>query len=329
LVISGNSVMAALLTGSDVSSLASAPYEAPAISPDISVAVRRAGLLGDDPVSTALVVPPIASFVGGDLLSGMAATGLFDAPGVSILVDIGTNAEVAVVSHGAVTVVSAPAGPAFEGGGIRCGGPALPGAVSRVVIGDDGSVRLDTIGHTEPRWFSGAGLVSAIAALRRAGHIDASGLLGGQGVLAGRHFVDTEGISCIRLGDGDDELVISQLDIRALQLAKAAVRVAIDGAVTAARVKLTGVSRVYVSGAFGAALTPDDLVDLGVVPGTLAASLVAVGNTSLAGAVSFAADNSMFEDAIRRSAGAQHVELTADPDFGDRLMSALELSRTG
>ncbi len=100
-----------------------------------------------------------------------------------LLVDFGTNAEIVLAGCGSLVVASAAAGPAFEGAGISCGGPAADGAVTRVVIGADGSVELTALGSEPPRWFSGSGIVSAVAELRRAGHVRPDGLLVADGPL--------------------------------------------------------------------------------------------------------------------------------------------------
>ncbi len=144
LVIAGNVVMSSLLAGADVSSLASHPFSIPdgcASLPEDS------GLRGALPNAVIELVPPLAGFVGGDVLAGLVAREAESDERPRLLVDIGTNAEVALSAAGRVWVASAAAGPAFEGGGITCGGPATAESVVSVDIAADGSVALRDAGR--------------------------------------------------------------------------------------------------------------------------------------------------------------------------------------
>ena len=213
------------------------------------------------------MVPPIASFVGGDALAGTLSAGMIDAAHPILLVDFGTNAEIVLAGAGPLVVASAAAGPAFEGVGVSCGGPAAEGAVTRVRIAEDGSVALEALGSAEPQWFSGSGLVSAVAELRRHGHLDASGLLIAAGPLASRFSRGPGDVLEVRLGDDESScLVLTQLDVRALQLAKAAIRVGIEAVLAEGGVAASELESVLVAGAFGSALEPADLIELGVLP---------------------------------------------------------------
>lgn len=327
LVIAGNSAMVALAAGVDASSLGVAPFSAPVIPEDATDVARASGLLAE--AGSASFVGPLASFVGGDTVAAIAATGLAGADEPVMLVDLGTNAEVALRARGSVTVTSAPAGPAFEGGGLRCAGPALPGAVTRVRV-QGSELALEVLGSAEPLWLAGSGVVSVIAALRDAGHIGADGLMHASGPLSDRFRTDDDGVVRIRLTDGGAEAAVelTQLDVRAFQLAKAAVRVAVDGVLKATRTKPRGVTRVDVAGAFGAALDPDDLVELGVVPDEFRDRINAVGNASLAGAAAFALESEAQAETMSALQGAEHVELAADAGFNDALMRATELKRS-
>lgn len=321
-VVAGNSVMSALLTGADVTGLASAPFTAPV--PVADEGLRASVGLGPTGAGVT-VLPPVASFVGGDILAGLVALDALRSPQPLLFVDVGTNAEVAVVAEGRLTVTSAPAGPAFEGGGISCGGPAVTGAVVRVDVGAE-DVKLETIGGAEPVWMSGAGLVSAVAALRESGHLDADGVLLEDGPLRDRVFVDEAGVRGLRLGDAGSEVTVNQLDVRAFQLAKAAVTVAVAKTLERAGVEAGSVARVVLAGAFGAALDPRDVVELGLLPWGLSVDPEFPGNTSLAGAAAIVLDGSLtgaWADTVRL---ADHVELASDASFTKSLMGALVLA---
>lgn len=319
IVVSGNTVMAGLLSGVDLDAIAVAPYPAPVIPRQIRLA--------ETPLAHAdvIVVPPVASFVGGDVLAGAVHTGLLYADRPAMLVDIGTNAEVLLASGGRLWAASAPAGPAFEGGGIECGGPAVRGAVVSVEIADDGSIELSTLEDAPPRWFSGAGLLSALGELRRLGHLRPDGLLESEGALEPHFHVSSDGVQRVRLGGESGCLTLSQLDIRSLQLAKAAVRVGVEMVLAEAGLAGGELADIHVAGAFGGAVSAASLVNLGVVPASVSDAVRHAGNASLAGAAAMALDPGTLDDAVGRAAGVRHVELATNPAFASALMRAVTL----
>jgi uncharacterized 2Fe-2S/4Fe-4S cluster protein (DUF4445 family) len=270
------------------------------------------------------MLPPVAGFVGGDALAAALAAGLVDADEPKLLVDFGTNAEIVLAGCGPLIVASAAAGPAFEGAGISCGGPAAEGAVTKVTIHREGSVELTAIGSELPRWFSGSGVVSAVAELLRAGHLRADGLLVGQGPLEDR-FTLVDGVVTVSLGGAGVCLSVNQLDVRSLQLAKAAVRTGIEAVLRSAGIGALALREILVAGAFGSALHSADLVDLGVFPRDAATQIRSVGNAALEGAAVIALDPALLDVATTVASGARHVDLAGDPGFAAALMEATEL----
>ena len=324
-VIAGNSAMTALLAGANVSSLAAHPFSPPVGGGPLPDGSRR--VLGAGTSAEVLLVPPIAAFVGGDALAATLAVGLVDTDVPRLLVDIGTNAEIVLARTGSLLVTSAAAGPAFEGVGVSCGGPATAGAVDRVrIVGE--AVELRTIGDVDAGWFSGAGLVSAVAELRRAGYLAADGLFVAQGPLAQRFRRDDGGVLGVTLSaeGAEHELRLTQLDVRALQLAKAAVRVGVESLLRHADLASDDLAEVLVAGAFGAALDPDDLAELGVLPSAPLSRTRRVGNAALDGAAAMALDPHLLELAASVAGGAQHVDLAAQEAFGGAFLAATEFA---
>jgi len=323
LAIAANSAMMALLLGADVTPLATSPFTAPSRGGDLPAdsPIRDAVA----PAATCVVLPPIAGFVGGDALAAALAGGLAEADEPILLADFGTNAEILLAGCGPLIVASAAAGPAFEGAGISCGGPAAEGAVTRVAIRSGGSVGLTTVGDAEPRWFSGSGIVSAIAELTRAGHVRPDGLLVAPGPLSER-VAAVDGVVTVSLGGADACLSVSQLDIRAVQLAKAAVRTGITAVLATAGISASELAGVRIAGAFGSAMSGADLVELGVVPLECAGVLSSVGNAALEGAATVALDGSLLDVGAALAANARHVDLAGDPGFGAALMAATEIA---
>lgn len=319
--IGANTAMAALLAGVDTAPLAVHPFEAPKLPGTLPLSDLKSLVASDADV---VLIPPIASFVGGDALAGLVAGGVCDATTPELLVDIGTNAEILLTGVKTMLVASAAAGPAFEGGGIACGGPAAPGAIERVRVHDDGSLELTVIGGGAPGWLSGAGLVSAVAELVRRGGVRSDGLMQPGGALRSRFRTGEDGVVEVVLDDAGD-VVLTQLDVRALQIAKAAVQAGIERVLAAAGSEAAALDEIRVAGAFGGALDPADLVELGVVPARFGSRVRKAGNTALEGAAMVALDPTILECALKEARGAVHVDLASDPGFARSLLAATEL----
>lgn len=317
--VAANSAMAALFVGADVSALAVHPFQVPSIlrAPILSAVLRDA--IGDVPL---VVLPAVASFVGGDLLADIIAIGLPEGEGSRLLVDLGTNAEIALIEPGSLTVASVPAGSAFEGIGLFRGGPAVPGAIDRVEIGRDGAIALQTIGNLSPRWFSGAGLVSAVAQLVKVGAVSREGAIIAESPLADRAVLLEAGVIGIDLGQPGQGLIVSQLDIRALQLAKAALQVGIDRVLSEVHATGAHITELLVAGAFGRALHPGTLAELGFIPQSFLAHTRPIGNAALRGAAIVALDPSALDRYEPLVGSARHIELAAEPSFGRALVTA-------
>lgn len=246
-------------------------------------------------------------------------------PGASLLVDLGTNAEIVVASGTRTWVTSAAAGPAFEGAGITCGGPAASGAVTSVHITGDGGVAFEVIGDTEPLWLSGSGVVSLMARLREFDHVDEAGLFHQEGPLAARFTRDAAGVVRFELGDGEGCLSLSQLDARAVQLAKAAIQVGIRTVLGRAGLRATDLANVYIAGAFGFSVSTADLIALGLLPTEWLGVARRVGNAALDGAAALALDRGLEQIAEDMIASATGVELALDAGFNEAFIAAMAL----
>lgn len=322
-VVAANTAMATLLLGLPVDSLASAPFSAPKPWPlEFQPSAVDDTLLGAE----WSVVAPMGAFVGGDVLAGVLATELLVGARPALLIDVGTNGEVALAAGDTLFVASGPAGPAFEGDGISCAGPVGVGGIVSVSLDEEGALVTRTVGDGDPRWFTGAGLVSATALLRRTGHLDESGLLAVEGPLESQISRSESGVLQVSFGDA---VVLTQLDIRAIQLAVAAIRVTVRFVLEAAGIDGAALARVEVAGAFGAALDPADLVELGIVPADAADVVCLAHNTSLAGAVLLARMGaSERHDAVATVLDAVRViDMVGLSGFNDALMAAMRLER--
>lgn len=279
MVIVGNTAMHHLALGLSPLGLTGAPF-APALDEPLSV--RAADLkLAMNPEGRAYFMPPIAGFVGSDCLAVIAATHLETKRLPAMAVDIGTNTEIALVKDGEVSVTSCASGPAFEGYQITCGMKATEGAIERVDFTSDGRPRtLQTVGRASPVGICGSGVVDILAGLIASRVIDGSGLMQAhERVRRGSHGLEyfvAEG----RHGD----IVLTQHDVRALQLAKAAIAAGWSLLLANADLAPEDLRHVYVAGAFGNYLGLDNALGIGLLPGIAADRVAFVGNAAGVGA---------------------------------------------
>ncbi len=281
-----------------------------------------APVLGVHPRANVEVVPPIAGFVGSDLAAGVTATRLTDRPG-GLLIDFGTNSEIALWDGDRLWVTSAAGGPAFEGSGMQCGMPAEPGAVFRVERERDferdsdrdssAGLRLEVIGGGEAGGLCGSGMVDLIACLRGAGRLTATGKFAGPPSRDG-FIVQREPM--IRLTHGDVDI---------FQRAKAAIGVGIKSLLAAARMSAADLTRVCVCGAFGEHLNVRNARDIGLLPAVPPDRVELCGNTALAGCerLLLSPEGAADLESLRRSAAV--INLSRLSDFEDLFLEALYL----
>ena len=322
IVVAGNTAMASLLIGADVTGLGVHPFAHALGEGSMRVQLR---IPPTGPAPEVWLVPPVAAFVGGDLVAGLMGAEVSEVDDGVLYIDMGTNAEVAAIVRGRVWVTSAPAGPAFEGWGITCGGQAGAGGIVRVCADDDAGM-LPTFEGERPSFITGSGLISALALLRRLGHLGADGLMRAAGPLAQRFF-DVNGVLAVTLAPDprDRSVFIDQRDVRGLQSAKAAVAVAVRSVARAAGLRGDGLRRVIVAGVLGGALVADDLVDLGMVPRSGRRLLRHLPDAVVAGAAAMALRPELLKRAERLAAAMVHVDLAQTQAFGDTYIEGLEL----
>jgi len=297
----GNTAMHHFFCGKSALPLASVPFRSPTLE-----AVRfGAAELGwsVELRHPACFLPCVGGFVGSDLLAGLVATGLFESAEGGALLDLGTNGEIAVGCRDRIRCASTAAGPAFEGGRISMGMRAGGGAIDRVSI-VAGALDCSVIGGGSPRGLCGSGLVDAAAAGLDLGWIDPSGRMAG-----GRKSINLAG-----------PVILTQADIRELQLAKGAVAAGFDLLVAGRRVLP---SRVFLAGAFGNYVRGESARRIGLLPAWVDHPTSA-GNTALRGARMLLLAASRRESILQAALSCtKHVELAADPSFHDAFVDCM------
>ena len=296
-IISGNTVMEHILSGFSLRGLGTFPYK------PVDISLRRE----DDFV----FLPGISAFVGADIVSGICACSLDKASKPWLYVDLGTNGEMAIGTGKEILVASAPAGPAFEGGRLSCGMPAVSGAVESVSIIGRRAVTT-TIGGGKAKGICGSGVIDTLAAMIRNGIIDANGTIE-------REFAE-EGFEI----DGD--VVITQKDIRELQKAKAAIRAGMEILIEESGVKPEEIEKLVLAGSFGENIDMENASAVGLIPEKLISVCGTCGNASLTGATLYALDTGFGSRLSDVASRAIEISLSETREFERRYVSYMAFS---
>jgi len=330
---SGNTTMLHLLLGLPVANLGEAPY-VPVFSRGLQVRARDAGFQ-IHPNGHMYIFPIIGGFVGGDIVAGILTTRLWEQEGPVLLVDIGTNGEIVLAFEGRMHAAATAAGPAFEGARIRHGMRAVPGAIERMTF-FDGELGWQVIGQQKPAGICGSGLVDLLAELLRHGIVDRTGRLREPGELPPdlspnlkTRVLPVEGRSAFLVVPGEQTasghpIFLTQHDVRQLQLAAGAIRAGIRVLCAQFGVEPTQLKHVWVAGAFGNYLRPENAQTIGLLPKEIPSERIRfVGNTSLAGAIWAAGSLEARQLAQWIAARTLHVDLAAEPAFRQAFMEAM------
>lgn len=327
-VVTGNTCMHHLFLGLDVETLAAAPYVPAETAPRETPAADLG--LPLHPRAPVYTLPNVAGFVGGDALcAGLAAN--LDHPGATVaVVDIGTNGECLLHRAGTVYACSAPAGPAFEGGELYMGMRANPGAVETVTWQPgDPDIAVGIIRGAAPRGICGSGLLDAAAALLYAGALDGWGRLRRDGPLASRVQAGPWGEGFI-LAEGEDRpVVLTQKDIRQLQLAKGAIRSGVDVLLRTAGIGPDDLDALLLAGAFGNYLRRESALAIGLLPPLPVERVQPVGNAAAQGAKLTLLSRPHRERVEALARAVQFVDLATHPDFEEIFMEALNFPTQG
>jgi uncharacterized 2Fe-2S/4Fe-4S cluster protein (DUF4445 family) len=334
-VVVGNTCMHHILLGIDPTHVGLAPY-APVMRHPLELTARELFLKVNGEARVCLL-PIVAGFVGADAVAVALATRIGETPELRIAVDIGTNGEVLLGSREHLWACSAPAGPALEGAQLRCGMRGALGAIDRVWL-EDGDLRWHAIGEAAAQGICGSGVIDAVAALLDAGVVDWTGLIDVDGrgrvpaALAARVAMRGEErlVVLARSGEGGaaQEIVLTQDDIRQVQLCKGAIA---SGAAMLLRVAGVGhadLAELMLAGGFGNYLSIRSALRIGLIPALPEARIRYVGNAAALGAQLAL----MSEPERARAQGLarriEHVSLAAHPDFQDIFVDCMNFPRT-
>jgi uncharacterized 2Fe-2S/4Fe-4S cluster protein (DUF4445 family) len=338
IVLVGNTIMHHLILGINPVELGQIPF-ALATEAAVDLKARELGLDTLHPGTQACLLPCIAGYVGADCVSVLLASLPFPEDEVLLILDIGTNAEIMLVAQSRILVTSSPTGPAFEGAQIRHGQRAAAGAIERFRLDrTTGAVRYCVVGDERwsdalpsgqtlaPTGICGSGIIEIVAELLSAGFIAPSGYF----ALTDRHpRIRSAGKSAefvIAPADetaGAREIVITQFDIRAVQLAKAALYA--GARLLMNHLGVDHVDRVHLAGSFGSYIDPTDAMTIGLIPDCDLNHVTAIGNAAGDGARIALLSVVQRKRAAVLARRAEYVETAAHPDFQDYFVQAMAL----
>ena len=345
--IVGNPIMHHLVLGIDPTPLGQAPF---VLATDGAVVARASDIGLDAPFASTYLLPCIAGHVGADTAAAILAEGPHRDEELQLLVDVGTNAEIVLGDAERVLAASSPTGPAFEGAQISAGQRATTGAVERVRIDRETlEPRIRVIGASawsdEPEFarqarrldvtgICGSGIIEAISELFLAGVIAVDGTIRGELAERSARIVAHGRTFAYRLVDGDGpggsgEILVTQDDVRAIQLAKAALRAGIELLLEHAGVTdVDRIGSVRLAGAFGAHIDPLHAKVLGLVPDVPVERVRAVGNAAGAGAVRALLSASQRREIEAAALRVEKIETAIEPRFQELFVDAMGFPHT-
>lgn len=333
-VIAGNTTMLHLLLGEDPTSLGVHPFTPQFIEGrQLNCSDIQLNIEGASQNLPLQLLPGIAAFIGADIVAGIYATGMLFDDEPRLLVDIGTNGEIVLQHQGKLTTCATAAGPAFEGGGLRCGTRARDGAISRLEFSIDPlQIDADIIGNaplSRAAGICGSAYIDFLAETREAGLLTPSGRFDPDAwnSIPASHRIENEDGRAILLADqkGRGGMLVSEVDIAVILQAKAAIGAGIETLLETSGISADDVGKIYLAGGFGMHLDVSHAIEMGLLPGFRTEQVEVVGNTSLAGAMLATIDRTTLGEMESIRNNAQVIELNLQDGFEDCYIDHLML----
>jgi uncharacterized 2Fe-2S/4Fe-4S cluster protein (DUF4445 family) len=332
MTIAGNTAMTHLFLGLNPRWIIREPY-IPVINRPGILETRRLGISANI-FAKALVFPNIGSYFGGDLISGILYSGMHRSEDTTILVDVGTNAEVVLGNSSWLMACAGAAGPALEGGVTRMGMMAGPGAIDKVGIDPvTHELQFHSIDDQMPVGICGSGLIDLASALFKADMVDIRGRFipdsCGKRLIkkdALNHFVV---VPAFKSATGE-ALTISQADLDSLIRSKAAMFTILETITGTVGVGLTGkdLKKFYVAGTFGSFINPASAITIGMIPDLPLETYKSLGNSSLGGATLVLTHPDAIDEIDRIRDQITYLELNVNQEFMNRFSAAKFLPHT-
>ncbi len=310
--VAGNTTMLHLFAAVDPSAIAVAPFT-PAFTELRRGSASAYGFLW--PNATLTLGPSVAGYVGADIVAAIRAVGLESREKLSLLLDLGTNGEMALGNRDGIIACATAAGPAFEGAAISCGTGGIAGAIDSLSW-EAGRLVCTSIGGGPAIGVCGSGIVDAAACLVRGGLVDETGAMDEAWSASGYPLAGSDGSAA-------DGIRFSQADVRQIQLAKAAVAAGIAAMLDEAGAGLDDIETVFLAGGFGSYLRPESAAAIGLIPPALLNRVETVGNAAGHGAVRMLLFRSEMDSMSSLARAVRYIELSGSDFFRDRFVEEL------
>jgi uncharacterized 2Fe-2S/4Fe-4S cluster protein (DUF4445 family) len=315
ITVCGNTAMHHLLLGLPVIQLGRAPF-VPATCSATDISASDLGL-NVMPGAMAYILPNIGGFVGGDHVAALLATEHIWSTATCMVIDIGTNTELSLIHNGSISTASTASGPALEGGNISCGMRAAEGAIEKIWL-NEGKIMTNVIGGGPAVGLCGSGVLDALNALRQAGIINHRGY-----ITPGNPNVTEKG-GLMGYSFAPD-VMMTQNDMRAIMLAKAAIRAGQDMLLAEAGLNEQAIERILIAGAFGAYIDISSAIDIGLFPALPLERFTQVGNAAGVGVRMTLVSTVMRERAAELAIWCNHIDLNGVPGFQKAFISRIQI----
>ncbi|MGC8906588.1 MAG: ASKHA domain-containing protein [Desulfomonilaceae bacterium] len=330
MVAAGNTVMTHLFLGLYPKYLREWPY-VPAAH---NVAPVPASVLGLNlpPQTHVRVFPGVASYVGGDIVSGVLANGMWQDDEMTLFIDIGTNGEIVAGNKDLLMTASCSAGPAFEGGGLEFGMRAAPGAIEGILIDPETyEPMIRTIDSKPALGICGSGIINIISQMLKIGILNQNGKYASEmktpRIREGRSGL--EYVICWAKESGvNQDIVLTEVDLDNILRAKAAMFSGYTCLLDKIGLTVDALDRVIIAGAFGSFINLDHAITIGLLPDIPRDKFLFIGNSSLKGARLACIDRKLYQKSREIAHAMTNVELSEDPTYMDNFMAALFLPHT-
>lgn len=316
IIVSANTTMAHLLMGVDSTSMGRYPYE-PAFKESQKVLASEIGLeAGKDTILYTL--PHVSAFIGSDVVAGVYVAEMEKKKENQLFIDIGTNGEIVLAKEGKLYSCSCAAGPALEGMNISCGMRAEPGAIEDVLISEKG-VELKTIDDEKAIGICGSGILAVVKELLKVGLVKDRGVFVKKEDIAEDDYrydlIELDGKKREFLMHENPRLVITQDDVRQVQLAKGAILSGFLALLNVAGITMDDLDVVYVAGQFGSHLPADSLVGTGILPAGVKDKIQYLGNSAKTGAYMALMNDDIKKELDRIAKDIEYVELAVTENY--------------
>lgn len=324
MTVVGNTAMHHIFLGISPKHLGLSPY-VPAVSDPINEKARNWSLKVNQ-AANLYIFPIIAGFVGGDAVADVISTGIHESNELSMVLDIGTNTEVIIGDKHRLIACSCASGPAFEGAHIQCGMKAVVGAIEKLQIEpEEYDVSYQSIGGAKPIGLCGSAIIDAVAFLLKCRVIDKDGKFTEHSPSPRLRRIDGEKVFVLvsKEEGAVRDVVVTQKDIREIQLAKAAIYTGCHILMKREGFKPSSIEKIYIAGAFGNYINPLNAKLIGMLPDVPTELINFVGNAAGAGARMALISKKLRDVAASISRKTNYVELASEPDFQTEFVSAM------